>query len=77
MIVAGVADPGPSLDFKTPAGITDAGYSTRSTRRALEKLVQRIDSSEDRPGRNRGDDRKEQRLNGKFPTLFARKITSG
>ena len=41
MIVAGVADPGPSLDFKTPAGITDTGYSTRSTRRALEKLVQR------------------------------------
>jgi len=77
MIVAGVADPGPSLDFKTPAGITDAGYSTRSTRRALKKLVQRIDRSEDRPGRNRGDDGKEQCLNGKFPTLFARKITSG
>ena len=77
MIVAGVADPGPSLDFKTPAGITDAGYSTRSTCRALEKLVQRIDGSEDRPGRNRGDDGKEQCLSGKFPTLFARKITSG
>ena len=77
MIVAGVADPGPSLDFKTPAGITDTGYSTRSTRRALEKLVQRIDGSEDRPGRNRGDDGKEQRLNGKFPTLFTREITSG
>jgi len=77
MIVAGVADPGPSLDFKTPAGITDAGYSTRSTRRALEKFVQRIYSSDDGPGRDRGDDGKEQRLNGKFPTLFARKITSG
>jgi len=55
----------------------DTGYSTRSTHRALEKLVQRIGGGEDRPGRNRGDDGKEQRLNGKFPTLFAREITSG
>jgi hypothetical protein len=71
------------------AGITDARYNTRrrfgggyavqarSTRRALEKFVQRTGDSEDRPGRNRGDDGKEQRLNGKFPTLFAREITSG
>ena len=76
MIVAAVADPGSVVGFSNP-GITDTGYSTRSTRRALEKLVQRIDGSEDRPGRNRGDDGKEQRLNGKFPILFAREITSG
>ncbi len=49
----------------------------RSTYRALEKLVQRLGGGEDRPGRNRGDDGKEQRLNSKFPTLFAREITSG
>ena len=75
MIVAGVADPGPSLDFKTPAGITDTGYSTRSTRRALEKLVQRIYSRDDGPSRDRQGDDEKQSFNRKFPTLFAREIT--
>jgi len=61
----------------TRAAVSAKRSLPRSTCRALEKLVQRIDGSEDRPGRNRGDDGKEQRLNGKFPILFAREITSG
>jgi len=65
------------LDFKTPACITDAGYRTRSTRRALEKFVQRIYSSDDAPSRDRQGDDEKQSFNRKFPTLFARKITSG
>ena len=42
---------------------------------ALEKLVQCIGGSEDRPRGNSYDDGKEQRFDGKFPTLFAREIT--
>ena len=49
MIVAGVVDLG-SCAFQIPAGITDAGYSTNLTRRALEKFVQRIGGGEDWPG---------------------------
>src|SRR6266536_1200487 len=86
MIVAGVADPGPYQNpkpwrrYRCPlqhAAVSAKRSLPRSTCRALKKLVQRIDGSEDRPGGNRGDDGKEQCLNGKFPTLFARKITSG
>jgi hypothetical protein len=87
LIVAGVVDPRPVAGSQIAADITDARYNTRrrfryavqarSTHRALEKFVQRTGGGEDRPGRNRGDDSKEQRLNGKFPTLFAREITSG
>jgi len=54
-----------------------ASVKRRSTPSALKKFVQRIGDDEDRPGRNRNDDDKKQRFNGKFPTLFAREITSG
>ena len=33
-----------------PAGISDAGYSKHSTRRTLEKFVQRIGGGEEWPG---------------------------
>jgi hypothetical protein len=53
------------------------GFSGFLSRGAMEKFAQRIGGDEDWPSRNRDDDGKEQRFNGKFPTLFAREITSG
>ena len=49
MIVAEVVDLG-SCAFQIPARITDAGYSTHSTRRTLEKFVQRFGGGEEWPG---------------------------
>ena len=49
MIVAEVVDLG-SCAFQIPTGITDAGYSTHSTRRTLEKFVQRFGGGEEWPG---------------------------
>ncbi len=52
MIVTEVVDLG-SCAFQIPVGITPEsfrGYSAHSTRRALEKFVQRIGGDEDWPG---------------------------
>ena len=78
----GGADPGPYQNHKSRPGHhpeSFRGYNThaRSARRVLEKFVQRIYSFDDWPGRNRNDYGIKQRFNGKFPTLFAREITSG
>ena len=48
--------------FPDPAGIGDAGYSTHSTRRALEKFVQRTGSGNNWPGRDRHHDGEKQRF---------------
>jgi len=40
-------------------------------------LVERIYSSDDGPSRDRQEDDEKQSFNRKFPTLFAREITSG
>jgi hypothetical protein len=54
----------------TRAAVSAKRSLPRSTCRALEKLVQRIDGSEDRPRRNRGDDAQRAVPQRQIPNSF-------